>query len=49
MTDAEQYDYLASVQDNLHALIERTPPDTAFRSGHARPQRHRHINGVLRA
>jgi hypothetical protein len=34
MTDAEQYDYLASVQDNLMALIRRTPPDTPL-SGRA--------------
>jgi hypothetical protein len=26
MTDAEQYDYLATVQDNLRALVQRTPP-----------------------
>jgi hypothetical protein len=34
MTDAEQRNYLASVEDNLRALVGRTPPDTD-RSYHA--------------
>ena len=28
MTDAEQYNYLASVEDNLRALLQRTRQDT---------------------
>ncbi len=28
VTDAEQYNYLASVEDNLRALLQRTRQDT---------------------
>ncbi len=30
--DAEQYNYLVSVEDNLRALLQRTPPDTEVSS-----------------